>query len=160
MATDVTPPAVATITEQTDEPDLRDLVALATGGDAGAAEALLTQLRPLIVRYCRGRLGRVPGADFAADDAAQEVLLAVLSALPRYRDEGRPFEAFVFGDFRRKRFGFLCGRHAAEGRGAVSLDRKLHGRKPRANCFRVGVGAKHLFGLRARAREHDVAQRE
>lgn len=97
MATDVTPPAIDTITEQTDRTDLRDLVALATGGDAGAAEALLTQLRPLIVRYCRGRLGRVPGADFAADDAAQEVLLAVLSALPRYRDEGRPFEAFVFG---------------------------------------------------------------
>jgi RNA polymerase sigma-70 factor (ECF subfamily) len=24
-------------------------------------------------------------------------LLAVLNALPRYRDEGRPFEAFVFG---------------------------------------------------------------
>jgi RNA polymerase sigma-70 factor (ECF subfamily) len=88
---------VAPITGQTDEHDLRDLVALASTGDAGAAEALLRQLRPLIFRYCRGRLGRVPGADFAADDAAQEVLLAVLSALPRYRDEGRPFEAFVFG---------------------------------------------------------------
>ena len=62
-----------------------------------AAEALLTHLRPLVVRYCRGRLGRAPAADFAADDAAQEVLLAVLNALPRYRDEGRPFEAFVFG---------------------------------------------------------------
>jgi RNA polymerase sigma-70 factor (ECF subfamily) len=51
----------------------------------------------LVLRYCRGRLGRAPAADFAADDAAQEVLLAVLHALPRYRDEGRPFEAFVFG---------------------------------------------------------------
>lgn len=28
---------------------------------------------------------------------AQEVCIAVLSAMPRYRDEGRPFEAFVFG---------------------------------------------------------------
>ncbi len=27
---------------------------------------------------------------------AQEVCIAVLSALPRYRDEGRPFEAFVY----------------------------------------------------------------
>jgi RNA polymerase sigma-70 factor, ECF subfamily len=97
MATDVTPPRVAPIYAQTDERDLRDLVVLAAGGDAGAAETLLAQLRPLVVRYCRGRLGRVPGADFAADDAAQEVLIAVMSALPRYRDEGRPFEAFVFG---------------------------------------------------------------
>jgi RNA polymerase sigma-70 factor (ECF subfamily) len=97
MATDVTPPSVAPMYAQTDERDLRDLVVLAAGGDAGAAEILLAQLRPLVVRYCRGRLGRVPGADFAADDAAQEVLIAVMSALPRYRDEGRPFEAFVFG---------------------------------------------------------------
>jgi RNA polymerase sigma-70 factor (ECF subfamily) len=97
MATYVTPNRVDTILEYTDEPDLRDLVALAAAGEAGAAEALLRQLRPLVVRYCRGRLGRVPGAEFAADDAAQEVLLAVLSSLPRYRDEGRPFEAFVFG---------------------------------------------------------------
>jgi RNA polymerase sigma-70 factor (ECF subfamily) len=33
----------------------------------------------------------------AADDVAQEVCLGVLSALPRYRDEGRPFAAFVYG---------------------------------------------------------------
>jgi RNA polymerase sigma-70 factor (ECF subfamily) len=42
-------------------------------------------------------MGRLPGSEHAADDVAQEVCLAVLSALPRYRDEGRPFEAFVFG---------------------------------------------------------------
>lgn len=76
---------------------MRELVAGAIRGDASAQDGLLATLRPLIVRYCRARLGRTPGADFAADDAAQEVLLAVLAALPRYRDEGRPFEAFVFG---------------------------------------------------------------
>jgi len=97
MSADVTPPTVEPINGQTEDGDVRDLVARAIRGDARAAEALLTQLRPLIVRYCRARLGRSPGADFAADDAAQEVLLAVLTALPRYRDEGRPFEAFVFG---------------------------------------------------------------
>ena len=32
-----------------------------------------------------------------ADDVAQEVCIAVLSALPRYQDMGRPFAAFVFG---------------------------------------------------------------
>lgn len=56
----------------------------------------------MVLRYCRGRLGRLPGAEFAADDAAQEACIAVLTALPRYRDEGRPFEAFVFGIAARK----------------------------------------------------------
>jgi RNA polymerase sigma-70 factor (ECF subfamily) len=94
---DVTSPAPGAILHRTEGGDLRTLVSRAAEGEAQAAEALLTHLRPLVVRYCRGRLGRVPAADFAADDAAQEVLLAVLHALPRYRDEGRPFEAFVFG---------------------------------------------------------------
>jgi len=97
MATDVTATGGGAILHRTEDGDLRDLVTRATDGDAGAQDALLAHLRPMIVRYCRGRLGRSPAADFAADDAAQEVLLAVLQALPRYRDEGRPFEAFVFG---------------------------------------------------------------
>jgi len=97
MGSDVTNGPGEAILHRTKDGDLRTLVARATEGDGAAAEALLTHLRPLVVRYCRGRLGRVPAADFAADDAAQEVLLAVLNALPRYRDEGRPFEAFVFG---------------------------------------------------------------
>ena len=51
-----------------------------------------------MLRYCRGRLVRLPGgARHHVDDVAQEVCLAVLCALPRYRDEGRPFEAFVYG---------------------------------------------------------------
>ena len=97
MASDVTNRSSEAILHRTEDGDLRSLVGRAVEGDSAAAEALLTHLRPLVVRYCRGRLGRVPAADFAADDAAQEVLLAVLHALPRYRDEGRPFEAFVFG---------------------------------------------------------------
>jgi len=97
MANDVTERPTGAILHRTEDRDLRTLVRDAAAGDAAAAEALLTHLRPLVVRYCRGRLGRAPAADFAADDAAQEVLLAVLKALPRYRDEGRPFEAFVFG---------------------------------------------------------------
>lgn len=95
MVADVAQPVFA---PDAGEPgDLRALVAQAAEGEAWAAEMLLAQLRPLVLRYCRGRLGRVPGAEFAADDAAQEVLLAVVSALPRYQDQGRPFEAFVFG---------------------------------------------------------------
>ena len=66
-------------------------------GQPGAVEALLEQIRPMVVRYCRGRLGRITGHYYVADDVAQEVCLAVLAALPRYRDMGRPFASFVFG---------------------------------------------------------------
>ena len=74
-----------------------DLAHLAVRGHPGAIDALLERIRPMVVRYCRARLGRVTGHYYVADDVAQEVCLAVLSALPRYRDMGRPFASFVFG---------------------------------------------------------------
>ncbi len=77
--------------------DRSSLVSQAAAGDPTAVTTLLTDLRPYVLRYCRARLGGPSGDPDAADDAAQEVLIAVLAALPRYRDEGRPFEAFVFG---------------------------------------------------------------
>ncbi|POM25326.1 ECF RNA polymerase sigma factor SigD [Actinomadura rubteroloni] len=80
-----------------DESDMRALTRLAVEGDEGAIEALIGQVRPMIVRYCRARLGRISGQYHIADDVAQEVCIAVLSALPRYRDMGRPFASFVFG---------------------------------------------------------------
>ncbi|MCP2346171.1 RNA polymerase sigma-70 factor (ECF subfamily) [Nonomuraea roseoviolacea subsp. carminata] len=82
---------------RTDDSDLRELTSLAVQGDRGAIESLLGELRPMVVRYCRARLGRVSGQYHIADDVAQEVCIAVLSALPRYRDMGRPFASFVFG---------------------------------------------------------------
>ncbi len=50
-----------------------------------------------MVRYCRARVGRQERSFASAEDVAQEVCIAVLTALPRYRDEGRPFLAFVYG---------------------------------------------------------------
>ncbi|MDT0267808.1 RNA polymerase sigma factor ShbA [Streptomyces sp. DSM 44915] len=65
-------------------------------GDAQATHDLLAHVHPLAQRYCRVRLSRLPGeARHFVDDLAQEVCLAVLCALPRYRDTGRPFDAFV-----------------------------------------------------------------
>lgn len=77
--------------------DLRDLADLAVQGHPEAIESLIEHVRPMIVRYCRARLGRVTGQYHVADDVAQEVCIAVFSALPRYRDMGRPFASFVFG---------------------------------------------------------------
>lgn len=75
----------------------RDLANRAAGGDADATAALLALIRPGVVRYCRAHFGRIGGAYTTADDVAQEVCLAVVSALPRYRDLGRPFSAYVYG---------------------------------------------------------------
>ena len=81
-----------------DEPaGFGDLAHLAVRGHPGAVEALLERIRPMVMRYCRARLGRITGQYYVADDVAQEVCLAVLAALPRYRDMGRPFASFVFG---------------------------------------------------------------
>ena len=77
--------------------NLRDLTALAVDGQPAAIDTLLRQIRPMVVRYCRARLSRMTGYYQVADDVAQEVCIAVLSALPRYQDMGRPFASFVFG---------------------------------------------------------------
>src|SRR5215475_14169717 len=74
-----------------------DLVARAVRGDPDATAALLELMRPGVVRYCRAHLGRTGAGYTTADDVSQEVCLAVLAALPRFRDEGRPFAAFVYG---------------------------------------------------------------
>jgi len=76
---------------------LADLTTEAVRGQPAAIESLLKHIRPMVVRYCRARLGRITGHYHVADDVAQEVCIAVLSALPRYRDMGRPFASFVFG---------------------------------------------------------------
>ena len=65
-----------------------ELVRAATAGERDAVEHLLAEIRPQVVRYCRSRLGP-PNRSPSADDVAQEVCLAVLAALPRYR-AGRP----------------------------------------------------------------------
>lgn len=97
---------------------LTDLVVAAMAGDADAKATLLSQVRRLVVRYCRARLGRLPGGDELVQDAAQEVCLAVLTALPRYQETGRPFEAFVFGIAAHK----VADVHRAAGRGGVLTD--------------------------------------
>jgi RNA polymerase sigma-70 factor, ECF subfamily len=76
---------------------ITDLTVSAAKGQPQAIETLLGQLRPMVVRYCRARLGSQAGHAHAAEDVAQEVCIAVLTALPRYRDMGRPFASFVFG---------------------------------------------------------------
>lgn len=94
MATDTAEP-VNSSTVEVD--DLAVTVAAAVAGNQMAVERLLGYVRPLVVRYCRARVGRQERSFASADDVAQEVCLAVLTALSTYRDQGRPFLAFVYG---------------------------------------------------------------
>ena len=80
-----------------DRVSMHDLTAQAVGGQPAAIDSLLRQIRPMVLRYCRARLGRISGHHHAADDVAQEVCIALVSALPRYQDMGRPFASFVYG---------------------------------------------------------------
>ncbi|NKU29003.1 sigma-70 family RNA polymerase sigma factor [Rhodococcus hoagii] len=77
--------------------ELNSAVAAAAQGDRNALSQVLVSIRPLVVRYCRARVGAAERGQLSADDVAQEVCLAVMTALPRYQDQGRPFMAFVYG---------------------------------------------------------------
>jgi RNA polymerase sigma-70 factor (ECF subfamily) len=68
------------------------LVGPAHDGDGQAVTALIRLLRPLIVRYCSHRLH---GSSVSAEDVTQDTCIAIVRALPAYRDRGRPFLAFV-----------------------------------------------------------------
>lgn len=75
---------------------LDDKVRAAQNGDSAALTAVLASVQEPILRYCRGRVGIGERHLFSADDIAQEALMAVMTALPRYQDQGKPFMAFVY----------------------------------------------------------------
>ena len=76
---------------------LESLVAAAVAGDERAREQLLTEIHPMVLRYCRGRLGRQETVIGSADDVAQEICMAVVNALAGYTVKGLSFRAFVYG---------------------------------------------------------------
>lgn len=88
------------------------VVAEAVAGDRNALREVLETIRPIVVRYCRARVGTVERSGLSADDVAQEVCLATITALRRYRDRGRPFLAFLYGIAAHK----VADAHRAAGR--------------------------------------------
>ncbi|HYS35294.1 MAG TPA: RNA polymerase sigma factor ShbA, partial [Pseudonocardiaceae bacterium] len=95
--------------------DLAIVVDAAVSGDRAATERLLALVRPLVLRYCRARIGRQERSFAAADDVAQEVCLAVFTSLSTYVDQGRPFLAFVYGIAAHK----VADAHRATGRNRI-----------------------------------------
>jgi RNA polymerase sigma-70 factor (ECF subfamily) len=96
VAVEIGPMALAD-PDTPEPPVLEELVAGAVTGDERARQRLLAELHPLVLRYCRARLGRQETVMGSADDVAQEVCLAVVSALPGYTLKGLSFRAFVYG---------------------------------------------------------------
>ncbi|MGY4653389.1 sigma-70 family RNA polymerase sigma factor [Mycobacterium sp. URHB0021] len=88
------------------------VVAEAVAGNRDALREVLETIRPIVVRYCRARVGTTERSGLSADDVAQEVCLAAITALPRYKDQGRPFLAFVYGIAAHK----VADAHRAAGR--------------------------------------------
>ncbi|GAA4548250.1 sigma-70 family RNA polymerase sigma factor [Amycolatopsis samaneae] len=86
------PPTASTFTR----PDAR-LITAAVTGERPALNALAEVLRPMVLRYCASRLGTQETGSADAEDCTQEVLVAVLVALPRYRYREDRFLSFVFG---------------------------------------------------------------
>ncbi|MGW5703851.1 RNA polymerase sigma factor ShbA [Amycolatopsis japonica] len=76
--------------------NLDPLAKKAGEGDPGAIQELLRLLGPMVVRYCRARLGRRDRSFLSADDVAQEVCMAILKALPGYQDRGGSFLYLVY----------------------------------------------------------------
>jgi RNA polymerase sigma-70 factor (ECF subfamily) len=79
------------------QPQFEELVRETLAGVPGARDRLLGELQPLVLRYCRGRIGHRESVMGSADDVAQEVCLAVVTALPGYQLKGLSFRAFVYG---------------------------------------------------------------
>jgi len=73
------------------------LIVAAVRGDRRARDELLALIQPLVLRYCRGKMGRQESVLGSADDVAQDVCLAVVSALGSYQPAGLSFRAFVYG---------------------------------------------------------------
>jgi RNA polymerase sigma-70 factor, ECF subfamily len=76
--------------------ELNRLAGLASDGDQQALEILLGRIRPMVVQYCRARIGLGMLGTQSAEDIAQDTLFAVVGALERWRPEKRVM-AFVYG---------------------------------------------------------------
>jgi RNA polymerase sigma-70 factor (ECF subfamily) len=66
-------------------------------GDRGALDGVLTVLQPVVARYIRARIGSWERPTVSPEDLTQDVMLSVITALPRYRRADGPFIGFVYG---------------------------------------------------------------
>ncbi|MBF6329742.1 sigma-70 family RNA polymerase sigma factor [Nocardia transvalensis] len=77
--------------------ELDRLIGPAAAGDRHAVTEIVKIVHPLVRRYCAARIGSGGHLHVTADDIAQEICIATVQAIPRYRDQGKSFLAFVYG---------------------------------------------------------------
>jgi RNA polymerase sigma-70 factor (ECF subfamily) len=77
--------------------DLDEQAEEASRGGREALGELLAVLTPIVDRYCRARLGGRERPMASSEDLTQDVLLSVITALPRWRRADGPFLGFVYG---------------------------------------------------------------
>ena len=77
--------------------ELDKLIGRAAAGDRQAIAEVVRLVNPLVRKYCVARLGNTASLQVTADDVVQEILMATVNAIPRYRDQGKSFLAFVYG---------------------------------------------------------------
>ncbi|MGW5451156.1 sigma-70 family RNA polymerase sigma factor [Nocardia sp. NPDC003979] len=94
--------------------ELDALIGPAARNDRDAIAEILRLVHPLVRRYCSARMGATGHLTVTADDVTQEVLIATVAAIPRYRDQGKSFLAFVYGIAANKvSDAFRRGKHTA-----------------------------------------------
>lgn len=77
--------------------ELDHLIGPAAAGDPRAVTDIIKVVYPLARRYCAARIGSGGHLSVTAEDIAQEICLSTVQAIPRYRDQGKSFLAFVYG---------------------------------------------------------------
>ncbi|CCQ17703.1 RNA polymerase sigma-70 factor [Rhodococcus sp. AW25M09] len=113
---------------------LEEIVPRAVAGDRTALEEVLVLIQPPVRRYCAARIGNL---DVVADDVVQDVCLALVTAVPKYRDMGKPFMAFVYGIAAHKLAD--AGRRSAL-RQTFSMDEMPEEQSPDAGPEQLALG--------------------
>ncbi len=85
------PVSTSAVTARLSTSQVDPVVHDAAQGDAAAIQALTSMIAPAVTRYCRSRLGSRDFGPVCAEDVAQDICVAVLQALPHYRDRGGSF---------------------------------------------------------------------
>src|SRR4051812_49725420 len=123
--------------------DLDPLVKDAGGGNPAAIHSLLRMIEPVVVRYCRARMGGRDLSYLSADDVAQEVCLAVLKALPDYQDRGGSFLYLVHAIAANKVADAFRSVARDRSKPVSELpDRPLGGNEPESHVLEMDLGAR------------------
>lgn len=97
MTTTLEPSIAAGKVSDTLADELHTWLGPAVRGDRYAIERLLALLRPVALRYCVGRLAQWGMPTASAEDVTQDVCMAVIASLHRYRRGDGAFLSYVYG---------------------------------------------------------------